>query len=325
MSQIRARSARDPGVQFMRPSTLSILAAALAWAGASSAFADDPAVSFFSSGSYVTSTTTGYTQSSNQAGSAVYFGGDYSIQQVYSGLTTIGSNYVNSNYSAPSAYSKSYAEGDYSGYNHAGVYWEIEGTLGVIPTVATGIPVLLNGEADLEYDGATSGGYYFGYAAATIDLSSSTLGQATQQIFVCGSISTDIQSCGNNAVNDSFSLQPTNTPGLYKGFVRITAYTNVHAYLGSDASQPTDFDLKTATAFIDPTVSIDPAFYAMYPDAKLTFNPIVDNGGNPNGLPIVTPPSAAPEPAAWALMIGGLGLVGAGFRRRRQVVVSQQA
>lgn len=31
----------------------------------------------------------------------------------------------------------------------------------------------------------------------------------------------------------------------------------------------------------------------------------------------LTPPSAAPEPAAWALMIGGFGLAGAALRRRR--------
>jgi hypothetical protein len=32
-------------------------------------------------------------------------------------------------------------------------------------------------------------------------------------------------------------------------------------------------------------------------------------------------PSAAPEPASWALMIGGFGLAGAGLRRRRQLAV----
>ena len=31
------------------------------------------------------------------------------------------------------------------------------------------------------------------------------------------------------------------------------------------------------------------------------------------------PPAAAPEPASWALMLGGFGLAGAAFRRRQGV------
>jgi hypothetical protein len=40
------------------------------------------------------------------------------------------------------------------------------------------------------------------------------------------------------------------------------------------------------------------------------------------GEPILGPSTIVPEPAAWALMIGGLGLVGAGLRRRPRSVSS---
>jgi hypothetical protein len=38
----------------------------------------------------------------------------------------------------------------------------------------------------------------------------------------------------------------------------------------------------------------------------------------PNGVPIVSVGSAAPEPATWAMMILGFGMAGVAFRRRKQ-------
>lgn len=64
-----------------------------------------------------------------------------------------------------------------------------------------------------------------------------------------------------------------------------------------------------AHAYIDPYFSI--AASVANPEAfRFVFSPGIEN------LP---PGAAAPEPAAWALMIGGLGLTGLALRRRRRV------
>jgi hypothetical protein len=37
--------------------------------------------------------------------------------------------------------------------------------------------------------------------------------------------------------------------------------------------------------------------------------------------PVVTPPSSVPEPATWAMFIGGFGLIGSAMRRRQRTAV----
>ena len=74
--------------------------------------------------------------------------------------------------------------------------------------------------------------------------------------------------------------------------------------------------------------------------ARSAFNGMTDDAffglttkNNPDGLPggtntpiyslgFVTVPNAVPEPATWAMMIGGLGLIGATARRGRRVKVT---
>lgn len=68
----------------------------------------------------------------------------------------------------------------------------------------------------------------------------------------------------------------------------------------------------TAYAFIDPLITLSPALGNGY---SLS----IGGGAVGNGAPGIT---AAPEPATWALMVGGFGLAGGALRRRRPAVVA---
>ena len=78
---------------------------------------------------------------------------------------------------------------------------------------------------------------------------------------------------------------------------------SVSATLTGDGSHFGGF----SSAFADPYITIDPAFAAMHPGYSLTFSPGVGN----------SPAGVVPEPAAGALMLAGLGLLGAALRRGR--------
>jgi hypothetical protein len=65
---------------------------------------------------------------------------------------------------------------------------------------------------------------------------------------------------------------------------------------------------SAATAYADPYIVIDPTWLAANPGYSLSFSPGIVNAG---------PGSAAPEPASWALMLSGFGLVGGAMRRRQ--------
>jgi len=58
------------------------------------------------------------------------------------------------------------------------------------------------------------------------------------------------------------------------------------------------------TAFVDPVITIDPAFLVANPGYSLSFSPNI--GG------------AVPEPGAWAMMLLGFGGLGAVLRNRRR-------
>jgi hypothetical protein len=63
-----------------------------------------------------------------------------------------------------------------------------------------------------------------------------------------------------------------------------------------------------ANVYADPFISIDTAFAAQHPGYTLSFSAGVSN---------LDGPGAVPEPASWALMIGGIGMAGAALRRRK--------
>ena len=65
----------------------------------------------------------------------------------------------------------------------------------------------------------------------------------------------------------------------------------------------------TSRGFVDPYFNIDPGFLSANPEYALAFGTGVGNALPPIG--------AVPEPAAWVMMILGVGAVGAATRGRR--------
>lgn len=91
-----------------------------------------------------------------------------------------------------------------------------------------------------------------------------------------------------------------------------TTYTNgvnsiiLRAFSGARGSRD---DGGSGSAYVDPVLSIDPSFFATHDRSlySLSFS-----NGIVNGLT-----GAVPEPATWAMLILGFGVVGGALRRRR--------
>jgi hypothetical protein len=83
--------------------------------------------------------------------------------------------------------------------------------------------------------------------------------------------------------------------------------SNLSLYLGT---QPGDGTYHSQYVYID-----HPSFDEFY----VIWNFVSDN---PAQFSVVEAPSPTPEPAAWALMVGGFGLAGTAMRRRRSATVS---
>jgi hypothetical protein len=121
-----------------------------------------------------------------------------------------------------------------------------------------------------------------------------------------GGTSSDLATLGNPdslvASNGSWTgtLHVVTTVGYYPNFIRMSAAASVSGGFG-------------ASAFIDPTVFIDPAFALIDPnylnDYQLLFSPGV---GNATGAL-----SAVPEPSTWAMLLLGFGGLGARFWRAK--------
>ena len=118
--------------------------------------------------------------------------------------------------------------------------------------------------------------------------------------------------------NDSSTIGgTTNVFGLNvtRSFSFNAAYNTENSiFMGVLANSSNSFTHGAASAYLDPIISIDPAFAALHPGTSLVLSDGVLNaepGGAGGGVP---------EPASWALMIAGFGLAGAALRRRRGVV-----
>ena len=243
--------------------------------------------------------------------------GDYSTGNVFVGETIMNSS------PAPSAYAKAYARGNYSGFTQAVTTWYVQGTLGLDGTVASNMPVLLNGDAFLEYNANTGdyagspGGWSETYAWSMATVKTS--GTPDQNLYCGGVLYPGFpQNCGDNAVSDDFNLQSTDKAGIFQGWVSIITSATVIDDTGAMYGRPEiDPSTKYADAYIDPVITIDPAFLLTHPGATLTFSAGVQNGQYPTGVIPPTGPTGVPEPATWAMMLLGVGFAGGALRSNR--------
>jgi len=108
----------------------------------------------------------------------------------------------------------------------------------------------------------------------------------------------------NFAVDQTVSFyEQANISSVVDG--RASAYANSIGFFNDGTHYITGS--STASVYLDPYLWIDPTWSAAHPGYTL----VVDSGfGN-------SPATSVPEPASWALMLGGFAIVGAAARRRR--------
>jgi len=113
--------------------------------------------------------------------------------------------------------------------------------------------------------------------------------------------------------NVSFLYWGDNITGAEWGLGVDVGATNYASINGVDGAAGTNPGTTHNFSFVAGGSSTTLSFYEF---SQSGASPIIDNV-------LVTGPSAAavPEPAAWALMIGGFGLAGATLRRRRALAV----
>lgn len=127
-----------------------------------------------------------------------------------------------------------------------------------------------------------------------------------------------VSSQNNNEVHTIEASAPEDGSGVltssYSGDIHFTAWAGDINSIGVSAQASSEGGYG-GSAYADPYIFIDPAFAATDPnyasDYALTFS--AGAGNDPTGT--------VPEPATWALMLGGLGLIGSRLRRRRGAAV----
>lgn len=119
------------------------------------------------------------------------------------------------------------------------------------------------------------------------------------------------------------------------GTVTLTFDTPITAFgvdLGTffqSFPQPTQYAYSVAVGTPEGTINVNTAatqsltFFGVTSTSGISSITLTGGSGNFtvfDNVTLATGPAAVPEPAAWALMITGLGLVGAGVRSRRSSV-----
>lgn len=82
----------------------------------------------------------------------------------------------------------------------------------------------------------------------------------------------------------------------------------VKLFVDSSVDSSPGYGRFSSGVFLDPTYTIAPDYASRYTLVGL-----------PEGS--ITPPGVVPEPATWAMMVGGFGLISGAMRRRRKAVI----
>ncbi len=128
-----------------------------------------------------------------------------------------------------------------------------------------------------------------------------------------GNVSTHIKDDYGNDVNKDFSYTIDVKPNLDYAHGASILTLSAAAVVGNYACIPDiQYNCRGAGfATIDPVFSIaDPALASLYTIVGIDGRALSGPGGE-------SPPAAVPEPASWAMMVGGFGLIGSAMRRRR--------
>lgn len=188
----------------------------------------------------------------------------------------------------PSPSSKTTVSGDGSARGYVRYSWQLDGPAGV------SVPVIVSGHLDV-----SSAAPNDGQANATASLLWNS-GLFTDTAYL------EIDRGGFN------NSAPTHADPTFRELVTtgsgglIILDTTVGARKGS------------GIAFADPVFSIDPAFASVDPGYlshySFSFSPGIGNSSDASGSGGIT--TAVPEPASWALLLGGVAAIGTLTRRR---------
>ncbi|NIJ08399.1 hypothetical protein FHS31_002016 [Sphingomonas vulcanisoli] len=112
-------------------------------------------------------------------------------------------------------------------------------------------------------------------------------------------------------LNESLSNFFTFSDGAGANFLFSVDSVLTKAY--SIAANSQSFSLYLLGSTVNPTQGLT----ATPTSLTVSFNQTGSSGYSASGTLAVPPASAVPEPASWAMMVGGFGLLGATLRRKR--------